>query len=225
MAFDIDETIQSQYAAAPKITYLIRGFGRLIAPEADFRLMYRSLIDPDTAAGVGLDVWGRIVAMDRLMEGVETADRFFGFNPPNGARNDNLDTPDHAPFVYRSVGDAALLSDNAYRMLIKTKAMANISTGTLADLNRLMHMLLPDKALYIVRIEAMHLRIVVHDYLSGFETNLLMRGDLPPLPVGVGWDLYRIDPHTFGFNGSGLEPLNQGVYSLGSPVPADYTKN
>lgn len=63
--FDIFETIQSQYAGSPRLSALCAACWSLLDPDADIQLMYRHMIDPWTADGAGLDVWGRIVAIAR----------------------------------------------------------------------------------------------------------------------------------------------------------------
>lgn len=63
--FDILETIQSQYAGSPRLSALSAACWSLLNPDADIQLMYRHMIDPWTADGAGLDVWGRIVAIAR----------------------------------------------------------------------------------------------------------------------------------------------------------------
>ena len=65
--FDILATIQSQYAASPRMVELITRFAALIDPTADVELMVEKMVDPMTAEGWGLDVWGRIVALDRRL--------------------------------------------------------------------------------------------------------------------------------------------------------------
>ena len=85
---DISATIQSQYAASPKIIALAQGFADLIDPEADARLFYDSVFNIDTAQGVGLDIWGRIVGLGRTAEMVTklgvTYFSFYSQGVPNG---------------------------------------------------------------------------------------------------------------------------------------------
>lgn len=63
--FHIDATIQSQYSASKHICNLVNAFWESINPEADIELIYNKMINPLTAEGIGLDVWGRIVAAGR----------------------------------------------------------------------------------------------------------------------------------------------------------------
>ena len=63
--FDILRVIQSQYAGSPRLKALTVTCWSLLNPESSIGLMYEHMIDPWTADGAGLDVWGRIVATAR----------------------------------------------------------------------------------------------------------------------------------------------------------------
>ena len=63
--FDILRVIQSQYAGSPRLKAMTVTCWSLLNPEDAIRLMYEHMIDPWTADGAGLDVWGRIVAISR----------------------------------------------------------------------------------------------------------------------------------------------------------------
>ena len=65
--FDILRVIQSQYAGSPRLKALTVTCWSLLNPESSIGLMYEHMIDPWTADGAGLDVWGRIVAIARKL--------------------------------------------------------------------------------------------------------------------------------------------------------------
>ena len=217
MPFEIEQTVQSQYAASPRINTLAKAFYQAISPQSDIQLFYDKCFNLATAEGWGLDVWGRIVGIERKLKSVYTVDEYLGFDPPNEAVNENLNSFGNAPFFAPQASDTFNLQDNAYRLLIQVKAMANISNLTLPELNRILSILLPGKDLGVLHVGTMHLRILIHDELEPYQKELLTRGDLPPMPAGVGWQIYEVDQHTFGFSGSGLEPFGQGIFSLGAP--------
>lgn len=207
-----ERAIQSQYAASPVINALAQSFYTLIDPTPDIQLFYDRAFNIDTAQGWGLDVWGRIVAIERKLGDVAVESQYWGFQPLNGAINDRLGTFEEAPYFSDSLTQSFILEDNAYRLLIKTKAIANISTGSLGDLNRIMYELIPDKEIYILHTGTMHLRILVRGHLASFQALLLNRGDLPPMPAGVGWDTYEVPHDTFGFQGQGLSGFDTGTF-------------
>ena len=224
MAFDIEETIQSQYAASPRIISLLKGFSGLIDPSPDIQMFFANIFNFATATGYGLDVWGRIVGIDRKIKDVPPSDLYLGFQAIN-AENPQASTFNNATFYSDAYASTTyILEDTAYRLLINTKAMANVGTGTLAALNQQLHFLLPNARAGVVNVGTMKIRIYAQTYLQVYEKNLLLRGDLPPIPAGVGFELLQVDPQTFGFAGSGLEGFNQGVFALqgGRPIDANY---
>lgn len=212
MAFDIDRTIQSQYSHAPHIKALARGFWKLVDPTDDIDLFYRMCFNLDTAQGVALDVWGRILGMPRDMQTVtEIGVPYFGFPNKRGS-NTEARGFDQEPFYTGAQETHFELSDDAYRLMLKTKAMSNISTGSLADLNRLLATLLPYAEVQIFRTAPMQLRIVATGDLTDYEQNLLLRGDLPPIPTGVGVEVEINAAKPFGFEGGDVTPFDQGPF-------------
>lgn len=212
MAFDIEATVQSQYACAPHMRALIRGFWELVNPAPDIDLFYRLCFDIDTAEGVALDIWGRILGMPRDMQLVSAVGvDYFGF--PN-AKNTNKHALGfaQAPWYTGAQEQHLELSDDGYRLLLKTKAMANISTGSLADLNRMLAMLLPHAQVQIYRTAPMQLKMVATGTLTDYEQNLLLRGDLPPIPAGVGLEVELHEEAPFGFSGGTVRPFDQGPF-------------
>ena len=214
MAFEIEQTIQSQYAASPRINALAEGFAQLVMPDADIQLFFDNIFNFETASGYGLDIWGRIVGIGRKIKDVPSSEQYLGFEP-QGAVNEQADTFNNATFYAEgSGGGTYILEDAAYRLLINTKAMANVGTGSLAALNQQLHHLMPDAAVGVLNVGPMKIRIYVQSYLQIYEKNLLLRGDLPPIPAGVGFELLQVDPFTFGFYGSGLQGFGAGVFML-----------
>lgn len=208
--FYIDATVQSQYAASPHIRALVDSFWEAINPEADINEIYEKMVDPDTAVGFGLDVWGRIVAIGREYLALDENTKYLGFNPPAGVTNPRLDSLNNAPF-YRPVDGKVRLADNAYRTYIFIKAMINIGTGTLASINEMLAFMFPDTKICCIHVDTMVLRLVIQGKISEADKTALLQ--LPWLPAGVGLRLYQVITPTFGFNGSGLEPFNCGTFA------------
>lgn len=214
--FYIDATVQSQYAASPTIRKLVDAFWQCIDPEADIKLIYDNMINPDTAIGVGLDVWGRIVAIGREYAAVDDTRDYLGFDPPKGLTNPRLDTLNNAPF-YKAVNGKVKLDDLAYRTYIFIKAMINIGDSSLASLNRMVATLFPGKNIQILHSDTMVLRVLIQDQITNAEKAALLT--LPWLPAGVGLEMYQVITPTFGFAGSGLNPFDQGTFSVDGTVP------
>ena len=219
MSLDIHDTIQSQYSDSPVIISLIENTYEVITPHKDFDIFYKNVFDVRTASGWGLDVWGRLVACNREIVTGEFQNDYVGFGPANNVLNPDLDTFDNAPFYSPVVSQTFYLEDNAYRLLVMCKAMTNISTGTLPEINSILKKVLPNHNVAVVKVDTMHLRILIHDFISDWQETAFLR--LPLIPAGVDYDVYQLDPKTFGFDGSGLEPFNNGIFSLkGAPIHA-----
>ena len=75
--FDWHATVISQYANSPRILQIIEGFARAVDQTANFDALYDDVINLDTAVGYGLDRWGRIVGINRILQ--VPVGQFFGF--------------------------------------------------------------------------------------------------------------------------------------------------
>lgn len=210
--FDIDDSILSQYGASERIKRLLRGFHELIKPDADIKLFYDNVFNILTAKGVGLDVWGLIIGINREIQ-VATASTntsFFGF------RGSGCDVFGSSPFYStQSGGGTITLADNAYRELLLIKAAANLSRTDLASLSSFFERLYANRGnIYIVEAGIMQLNYIFGFYLEPFELSLILCPGLLPKPAGVSYTVYQVDvANTFGFNGSGMQPFNQGVFN------------
>jgi hypothetical protein len=201
------ETIQSQYAASPKIRALVAAFARRVDPNADIGLFFKKIFDLDTAEGMGLDIWGAIVGIGRIVE-IEVADAF-------GFLGGLLNNFDNGPFYSPGATNFYRLNDEAYRKLIYFKAMANISGSEIPALNTHLAYLYGGSRVYALETGVMEIRIVFEHYLEPYELAIFRNYSLLARGAGVGWGWYQIDPAgTFGFDGSGLQPFGQGVFDV-----------
>ena len=138
--FDIWETVQSQYANSPIITTLIQNFAAFIDQTQNFDSFFDLIVNVDTAVGYGLDVWGRIVGINRIIKIINPAP-YFGFEESHEAVGFN-----QAPFYSGQVDTTSfILNDLAYRQLILTKAFANISQCSIPMLNQMLLTLFPHR--------------------------------------------------------------------------------
>lgn len=103
--------------------------------------------------------------------------------------------------------------DSAYRFLILYKALANISASDAETLNSLLDRLF-DGTVYVLDHQNMTIRVVFEFYADVIQTAILQNYGLLARGGGVGWEWYQIDPATtFGFDGSALQPFNQGIFA------------
>lgn len=209
--FQIDATVQSQYAASPHLRKLVDSFWEALDPGADIESIYNNMVNLDTAVGFGLDVWGRIVAIGRDYASTDVTTPYWGYKPPAGVINDRVRNFGNAPF-YKPVNGTVRLTDTAYRTYILIKAMINIGDATLASLNRMLKVMFPDVTMSIVHTDTMVLRLVVQTPISQADLDALLT--LQWLPAGVGLELYQVITPTWGLEGSGLETLDNGTFAM-----------
>lgn len=131
---DFEATILSQYAASPTIRRLIQSMNDYLDPAADIDAFYNLIWNVNTAVGIGLDIWGRIVGVGRVLQISPTA--YFGLNSFLGASG----TPFNEGIFYhgqQATTNYALL-DDPYRTLILAKALFNISNATIPAINQIL---------------------------------------------------------------------------------------
>lgn len=195
------DTVVSQFANSPVILRLIECFDDWLDPESLFDEFYTKIWDLDTAQGPGLDIWGRIVGVDRVLS-FPASPSYFGF--ATGVR-------DFAPFGQApfNAGTGATknyaLGDDAYRALIFVKAAANIAETSAPTLNRLLHAVFGGRGrCYVNDLGAMQMRYTFEFYLRPHELAILTRAGVVPRPTGVAVSVLQQPPFTtFGFAEAG----------------------
>ena len=211
------QTIISQYANSPAILSLLSDWTDSIDPDLSIDSFYNLMWNVDTAQGYGLDVWGRIVNISRILT-VTAASVRFGFSVESG-------TQDWEPFnttpFYNGIQSTEnyVLSDDAYRVLILAKALANISNCAIPTYNNLLMTLFPDRGnAYVVDLGNMTYELIFEFILQPFEQAIIEQSGVFNAPTGVGTS-HRISyQQYFGFEGAGTtaEPFNQGRFFSGA---------
>lgn len=201
------KTLMSQYANSPRIVGILSELGDAIDPSLFVGEFYDAIFNLHTARGFGLDIWGRIVNVGRTMFYQNPQGEFFGFEdgfypmsqrPFSGAGNEN---------------NAWDLSDDAYRDLIFIKAFSNIVYATALNINRLLKFIFSGKCYFLIKGH-MRAEYVFEFTLSPFERHIAFDTDILPRPCGVLTSIYELDINeTFGFYGTGLQPMSQGAFS------------
>ena len=137
------QTVISQNGASPTINQLIANMNTWVDPGANIDQFYNLLWNVDTAVGYGLDVWGRIVGVGRVLN-IATIN-YFGMQGPSSASG--------LPFgqaVFYNGGATTnnyVLADAPYRVVILAKALFNISDGTIRSINQILINLFGPKGL------------------------------------------------------------------------------
>lgn len=200
-------TVISQYANSPIISQLVRDMESYIDPTADLAAFYDYVWNVETAQGFGLDVWGRIVNVSRELR-VPDAPLYFGFEQQTGA----YPFGEQPFYVGETTSSVYRLGDDAYRRLILTKALANISATSAPSLNRLLQNLFPGRGrCYVNDLGSMQMRYTFEFYLEPWEIAVLTQSGAFPRPAGVGAILLQTETPTFGF-AIDSAPFGQGSF-------------
>lgn len=212
---NVKDTILTQYADSPKLRSLIETFNDALDLEKITEEFIASVWDISTAGTYGLDVWGKIVGVSRLLK-VEQASTNFGFDEAfTSASNNAPKSFDEAPFYNGPLQTQTYrLSNDAYRTLIMAKAMSNITDCSIPNINRLLNYLFGTKGQVFVAVTGvMSIRYVFLFELSDVGRAVILNSNAITKPAGVSVGLMIVDPvTTFGFAEAGLQPFDNGTF-------------
>ena len=192
---NVEATILSQYANSPTIVQLITNINAYLDPSANIDAFYNMVWNVDTAVGYGLDVWGRIVGVTRVLQ-VATVS-WFGFQGPSGASG----LPwNQAPFWNgEPVTQNYALSDTAFRALILAKALFNITNATIPAINQILINLFgasgPLRVLgncYCTDGENMTMTYTFGSALNPVQTAIVYQSGVLPRPAGVSASVVQL---------------------------------
>jgi hypothetical protein len=211
---NVQRTIISQYANSPTLNALIESMNEAIDPRANIAAFYDFVWNVDTAVGFGLDIWGNIVGVTRLLH-IPGNFETLGFSNVS-------EPPDWAPFnqgTWFTGNDGTQtfeLDDTAFRVLILTKALANIMATNAPSMNRLLQNLFPGRGRCYVRDNGgMSMTFVFEFSLSRVEYAILTESGALPHPAGVAYNVVVIPSgELFGFFEAGppAQPFDSGTF-------------
>jgi len=210
---DYERTLISQYANSPTLVQLIANMNEYIDPRAFWAAFYSDVWNVDSAKGFGLDIWGNIVGVGRLLQ-IPGNDPIVGFDNPSFPK-DWYPMSEGRFAIEGEVTTAYELPDDAYRVLILTKALANIITTTAPAMNQLLRNMFPGRGRAFVRdLGGMAMQFVFNFRLSAVEYAILTQSGALPHPAGVFYSVVVIPGGLFGFQGyTGARPFNFGVFN------------
>lgn len=219
---DFEQTIISEYANSPTLVQLVTNMNGYIDPSADFDNFYNFVWNVQTAQGFGLDIWGKIVNVSRLLT-IPGGATYLGFNEaftaPTAATGPQ--PWGQAPFFAGTADtETFTLSDDAYRTLILVKALSNISNCTAPSLNQLLQNLFAGRGrCYVGDLGNMQMSFTFEFYLQPFELAIMTQSGAIPRPAAVGAYLVQAPvPNVFGFAEAGsasAAPFGQGTFFTG----------
>lgn len=175
------DTILSQYANSPILMQLILNFFNYVDQTANMDAFFDLIWNVDTAQGYGLDVWGRIVGVSRIVQLEQGA--YFGLEHLGGASGDPFNV---SPFYNGETLTANYaLTDASYRMLILAKALSNISDGSIKSINQILINLFPNqKNAFVVDNEDMTMSYTFDFVTTPVQQAIVTQSGVLPKPVG-----------------------------------------
>jgi Protein of unknown function (DUF2612) len=207
---NVEATIGSQYANSPVLLQLIANMNAYIDPAANLTKFYNQVWNINTATGFGLDIWGQILVVSRLLL-IPATGPFFGFD-----QSGSMVGFGQGVFL-QYLGETTIFSlpDSTYRTLLLTKALANISSMSIPMLNQLVSNLFQGRGrCYCTDLGLMQMTYTFEFVLLPVELAILQQSGALPHPTGVAVSIIDLPISTgvFGFNGSGLQTFNNGTF-------------
>lgn len=177
----INRTIISEYSNSPVINAIINNFNTYIDPTVDFNSFYSNVWDISQAVGYGLDVWGRILCIGRVIT-VSTDAVYFG----SAESTTEVGFGQGQFYSAQPLTENYPLSDNAYRLLLMAKAMTNVCSGAIPAINQILLTLFPERGnIYCTDGEDMTMTITSEFALQPWELAVLQQPGVLPRPTGV----------------------------------------
>lgn len=181
--FEVLRTVISQYANSPTLLQLIENMDGYLGQTRNFDEFFDLIWNVDTAQGYGLDVWGRIVGVGRILE--VNAGEYFDFQE-SGVDGRSFN---EAPFyIGAPLTSNYALTDTAYRRLILAKALANICDGSIPAINQILLNLFPNRGdCYVMDGQDMTMVYAFAFVLSPVESAIVTKSGVLPTPTGVSY--------------------------------------
>jgi hypothetical protein len=178
---NIPDRIYSQYRNKPKAVKWLNIVRKMITPLVDTAGVVRKMYDIDKMVGEQLNIIGRIVVIPRSFIG--RAEMFPGlFALTDGDEFGDED----AVFSELNTDTDSLMSDELYRLVIKSKIIKNNSDATIESILDSINFLLPNA--YVFRLldgEDMSFSVEYYGNISDLERWALLNYKLIPKPQGV----------------------------------------
>ncbi|WP_447875912.1 DUF2612 domain-containing protein [Serratia fonticola] len=189
------DTIISQYADSPKLRGIIDTFNQAVEPDNFIDDFYDMVWNIETAGTYGLDVWGRIVVVSRLLT-VTPNEKHLGFEEALSTPPEINDPQpfDQAPFYTgEQATNTVSLTNDVYRRLIMLKAMANITDCTIPSMNKMLTYMFGDKGRSYVRNDGGMVMSYVFEFeLSTSDLAIVQSSGALPSPAGVTVNIVQL---------------------------------
>ena len=233
---NLENTIISQYANSPILLALINSINAEIDPAVNFQNfisnVWNAVTDPTPNTDnitYGLDLWGRIVGVNRILAIPLSSTGFFGFSEAYLAGvyswlgfNDGVQTDGTGGPLWDGAtsGTAYKMLNPLFQQVILAKALTNISACSAPALNHVLTTLFGSQGrCYVMDNGNMTMTIVLEftPPINSPDYPILEQSYAITHPVGVGVYLaVGYQPQTtFGFASAGTAPYSNGPAPFG----------
>lgn len=192
--FNVFQTVISQYANSPILLQLVENLQAYFDQKTNFDEFYTNIWDIDTANGEGLDIWGRILGVSRIL--TLSTGSYLGFAEAQPDTGENAFG--QSPFyTNQTLTQNFSLTDDAYRTLLLAKAVSNVCDGSIPSYNRLLMALFPGRGnCYVtegtdnnVTLANMQIAYAFEFSLTPVDLAILEQSGVLPKPTGVSASL------------------------------------
>jgi hypothetical protein len=174
-------TVMSQFANSPTLTQILANMDGYIDPTQGLDNFFDDIWNIDTAQGYGLDVWGRIVGVNRVLQ--VSGSGYFGFYQGEPTSQGWGQAPWYSG---ETLTGNYPLSDDAFRVLILAKALANICDGSIPGINQILLNIFPNRGnCYVTNGQNMTMSYVFDFALSPVELAIVTNSGVLPTPAGI----------------------------------------
>ncbi len=184
------QTVISQYANSPALLAILQSFADATAINQQIDQFFDSVWNIQTAIGWGLDVWGRIVGVNRT---VQVSSVFnFGFSEALPSA-DTFGPGGASPFYSGgTITSNYQLSDTIYRNLILAKAAANIWDGSINGLNAILRLMFPGEKSYVIDNLNMTMTYQFDWTPTTTDLAIINSSGVLPRPCGVSYNVIHL---------------------------------
>jgi hypothetical protein len=175
------DTILTQYLKDPITISLIESWNDAIDPHEFYDLFYDQVWNLDTCGTYGLDLWGRILGVGRVLN--ISANKYFGFDE---ATTLSADPFNQSPFYSGAplTGNYAL-SNDGFRVLLNAKALANISNSSCYNINQILMTLFAGRGnAYVIDNQDQSMTYAFNFVLTAVEVAIVQQSGVLPKTVG-----------------------------------------
>jgi len=175
--------IISQYKNSPTMDAMILAFNAAMDQTENISNLYDFIWNVLTAEGYGLDVWGRIVGINRTIAipgGIE----YLGFDE-SGVGN----WTGFGQGILFSGGETTtnyIFNDTDFRRMVLAKAATNIWNGSIPAFNQILLNLFPQRGLcYVADNQNMSMTLTFKFVLSSVDIAIVQFSGALPSPTGI----------------------------------------